>query len=180
MPSETPQMHSFSYTPTNSIPNQEIGRFPSHMISDNMLSRQLVGHQQNQNEHWATDTLDTAKRHFEEARRLTYASGKVTQSTTKVPIKEVKMNTRRIVQIYVADPDDQVPLDKALLYKGDPFLTDLTDQELWYGIGLPDLLKTHNDYRITVVNKKVKERTENLETIRIKDLSMLVVTLAQF
>lgn len=90
------------------------------------------------------------------------------------------MNIRRMVQMYVVDPDEQVPLDKSTLYKCDPFLTDLTDQELWYGINLPNLLKGHNDYRITLVNKKVKERTEFLEVIRIKDLSMLVVTLAEF
>src|SRR5690349_21017651 len=40
-------------------------------------------------------------------------------------------NQRRIIQVFIADPDQNVPLDSALLYRGDQKLTDLTDQELF-------------------------------------------------
>lgn len=97
-----------------------------------------------------------------------------------MPREEVKMSSRRMVQVYIVDPDEQVPVSDSLVYKGDPKLTDLTDQELFYEIDILNLLKAHNTFRVTLFNKKVKERQERLEPIRIRDLSMLVVTLAEF
>lgn len=87
---------------------------------------------------------------------------------------------RRLVQIFIADPDDNVPLDQCLLYSGEQQLTDLTDQELFFEVDVRTMLETHNVKRIKLVNKAVKERTEHLEPARVRDLKMTVVTVAQF
>lgn len=88
--------------------------------------------------------------------------------------------SRRIVKVIIIDPDDRVPLDKCILFSGDEKLTDLTDQELFFEVEIKSLLDKHNEYRKTVVDKKVKERTENLEPIKIRDLRMVVVDVAKF
>jgi hypothetical protein len=97
-------------------------------------------------------------------------------------IKEVQMTTtpRRLVQVYIADPDENIPLDKSLLYQGEQKLTDLTDQELFFEIDMAVILKKHNEMRVKQINKKVKERTEHLEPARIRDLKMVVVENAKF
>jgi len=87
---------------------------------------------------------------------------------------------RRIVKVFVVDPDQNVPLDKSIIYRGEEKMTDLTDQELYFELELGALLKAHNEYRVTLVNKAVKERTEHLEPARIRDLSMTIVTVAEF
>ena len=87
---------------------------------------------------------------------------------------------RRIVKVFVVDPDENVPLEKSIIYRGDEKMTDLTDQELYFELELGALLKAHNEYRVTLINKAVKERTEHLEPARIRDLSMTIVTVATF
>lgn len=87
---------------------------------------------------------------------------------------------RRLIQIFIADPDENVPLDQCLLYSGEQKLTDLTDQELFFDVDIKGMLDRHNQARIKMVNKSVKERTENLEPARVRDLKMTVVTIAQF
>lgn len=86
----------------------------------------------------------------------------------------------RLVQVLIADPNDNIPLDRRLLYKGDQKLTDLTDQELYFEIDIKSLLDKHNALRTTLVNKLIKDRTEHLEPARIRDLKMVVVLIAQF
>ena len=90
------------------------------------------------------------------------------------------MSTRRLVQVFVADPNENIPLDKCLLYKGDLKLTDCNDQELFFEIDIKTILDTHNKVRAATVNKAVKERTEYLEPARIRDLRMTVVEVAKF
>lgn len=87
---------------------------------------------------------------------------------------------RRLVQIFIADTNENVPLADALLYKGDAKFTDLTDQELFFEIDINSILKAHNDKRVKMVNKAVKERVEHLEAARIRDLKMTVVNIATF
>lgn len=82
----------------------------------------------------------------------------------------------RIVQIYIADTYDSIPLDKRLLYEGKPFFTDLTDQELFFTLDVNGILTKHNEYRTTVRDKRVKDREEMLEPARVRDLKMVVVT----
>lgn len=98
-------------------------------------------------------------------------------ATTK---KEPAMPARRIVQVYIADPSEDVPLANAVLYTGKQQMTDLTDQELFFEIDIRDLLAEHNEKRAKIINKKVKDRTEYLEPVKVRDLKMVVVTVASF
>lgn len=88
--------------------------------------------------------------------------------------------TRRLVQIFIADPDENVSLNQCLLHSGEQQLTDLTDQELFFEVDIRALLESHNAKRAKLVNKAVKERVEYLEPARVRDLKMTVVTIAQF
>ncbi len=94
--------------------------------------------------------------------------------------QEEQKVTRRLVQVFIADPDESVPLERSMLYSGSQKLTDCNDQELFFEIDIKSALESHNVYRRTLVNKKVKERTEQLEPARIRDLKMVVVTVATF
>jgi hypothetical protein len=87
---------------------------------------------------------------------------------------------RRLVQVFIADPDENVPMADCLLFKGEQKLTDLTDQELFFEVDIKSILDKHNEKRVKLVNKKVKERTEHLEPVKIRDLKMVVVNVAQF
>lgn len=93
------------------------------------------------------------------------------------------MSNARIVKVFIADPNENLPLDKRVLHSGEEKLTDLTDQELFFEVPINDMLKKHNEYRVTVVDKKQAEkfgRDIMLEPVRIKDLKMVVVTVASF
>jgi hypothetical protein len=87
---------------------------------------------------------------------------------------------RRLVQVFIADPDENLPLDQALLYSGEQKFTDATDQELFFEIDMKSVLTKHNENRVKIVNKKVKDRTEYLEPAKIRDLKMVVVNVATF
>ena len=92
-------------------------------------------------------------------------------------------NQTRIICVYVADTDDNIEVEKRLLYTGDEKLTDATDQELFYDVPINDLLTKHNEFRKTVTDKKQSEkfgRDVKLEPIRIRDLKMTIVTIASF
>ena len=98
-----------------------------------------------------------------------------------INIKEnVQMATRRLVQVFIADPNENVPLEESLLYSGEQKLTDATDQELFFEIDIKGVLDKHNAKRAKMVDKKVKERTEYLEPAKIRDLKMVVVNVAAF
>ena len=89
----------------------------------------------------------------------------------------------RIVKVFIADPSESLPLDKRVIYTGEEKLTDLTDQELFFEVEINALLKAHNDFRVTVNDKVQTEkfgREIKLEPARIRDLKMVVVTIAQF
>ena len=92
--------------------------------------------------------------------------------------KGLPMATRRVVQVFIADPNDNIPLDDCLLFKGEEKLTDATDQELFFELDIKDLLEKHNEKRVKVIDKKVKDRTEYLEAAKVRDLKMVVVTVA--
>lgn len=89
-------------------------------------------------------------------------------------------NARRLVQVFIADPNDNIPVEQCLLYSGEQKLTDLTDQELFFEIDIKAMLAAHNEKRVKIVDKTVKERTEYLEAARVRDLKMVVATLATF
>lgn len=88
---------------------------------------------------------------------------------------------RRMVQIFIVDPEDSVPLDQCLVYKSEPAITDMDDQELL--LNIPDLLGIigkYNEQRIKLRNKSVKERVENLDPARLRDLKVHISILAKF
>lgn len=119
---------------------------------------------------------------FVERRPLTFAQPDRhrQENEIKEPVNKMANPSRRIVKVIIIDPDDRVPLDKCILYSGEEKLTDLTDQELFFEVEIKSLLDKHNTYRKTVVDKTVKERTENLDAIKIRDLRMVVVDVAKF
>lgn len=99
-------------------------------------------------------------------------------------IKEKDMaDKRRIVQVFICDPNDNIPLDKALLSQGEQKLTDATDQELFYEISIKELLDKHNALRAKTLDKSATKKAGKdvfLEPIRIRDLKMIVTTVAEF
>lgn len=94
--------------------------------------------------------------------------------------KMAAKNQRRMVQVFIMDPDPAVPLNDAMVYRGDQHLTEATDQELFFELPMKQLLDEHNARRSKVINKKVLDRTEYLEPTRIGNLSMVVVNVAVF
>lgn len=151
---ETPQI--FSYTTSNTLYN------PSTFTIDNL---NLTTTQMAQQGFYPV---------FPDANTIVPAA--------KPAKKEPPMATpkRRIVQVFIADTNENIPLEKSILYKGDQKLTDATDQELFFEIDIKAILEQYNAYRTTVRDKKVKEREEFLEPVKIRDLKMVVVTVAEF
>lgn len=91
--------------------------------------------------------------------------------------------TRRIVQVFIADPNENVPLESSVLYSGEQKLTDLTDSELFFEAPIVEKLKAHNEKRVTWLDKEASKRAGKdvlLDAARIRDLKMVVVTIAQF
>ena len=98
-------------------------------------------------------------------------------------LTQSSMSTRRIVQVFIADPDINVPLESALLFKSEPKFTDATDQELYFEVPITDLLKAHNEKRKTWLDKDASRKAGKdiaLEPAKIRDLKMVVVNIAQF
>lgn len=99
------------------------------------------------------------------------------------PPTSMPTTARRLVQVFIADTDANVPLDNAMLYRGEPVFTDSTDQELYFDIPVAALLKEHNAKRITWPDKEASRKAGKdivLEPAKIRDLKMVVVTIAQF
>lgn len=90
------------------------------------------------------------------------------------------VSKRRLVRVLVVDPDENVPTDKCLLHSGAEQFTDATDQELFFDIDIRSILAAHNEYRVTLTEKGKSEKAKKLEAARIRDLKMVVVTLAEF
>lgn len=95
------------------------------------------------------------------------------------PKEEVPMSERRLVRVLMIDPHESVPTESALLYDSKELFTDKTNQELFFDIPIAEILKTHNEARTKIIDKAVKDRTQYLEPVRIRDLRMLVVDIAK-
>ena len=107
----------------------------------------------------------------------------VAAGTPNLPKRVAFMPAMRIVKVIIADIDENLPLDRRLLYTGDEQLTDLTDQELFYEVGITELLAEHNARRAKTFDKIATNklgRDVMLEPVRIRDLKMVVVTVASF
>lgn len=90
---------------------------------------------------------------------------------------------KRVVKVFVADPDPKVPADKSLLYTGTEHVTDLTDQELFFEVDIKPLLEKHNTERAKLVDKEASTKFGKevfLEPVKIRDLRMTVVVVAAF
>ncbi len=97
--------------------------------------------------------------------------------------EEMSEGTRRIVQVFIVDPHEDVPLDKCLLYKSDQQFTDLTDPELYFELNIKEILAAHNNLRRKFLDKDATRKSGkdiNLEPIKVRDLKMAVVTIAKF
>jgi hypothetical protein len=90
-------------------------------------------------------------------------------------------NKLRVVRIFLVDPDERIPVDKRILHKTEEMITDATDQELFHGIPVADLLKDHNMLRATIEWEDGEGKSKTgIKDARIRDLVMSVTTIAQF
>jgi len=133
-----------------------------------------------------SDLLEEAQAQWNPYARAHNALPAVLNLPTPQPTTDATMpNTtpRRLVQVFIADTDSNVPLESALLYKGEPQFTDSTDQELYFEIPVSALLGAHNEKRKGWLDKEATRKAGKdifLEPAKIRDLKMVVVTIAAF
>ncbi len=77
---------------------------------------------------------------------------------------------KRYVSVWVLDQDENVPLDKSILYEKVMFFADKTKDEIKADIPLTKLLDKHNDYRVTLKDKNDKP----LKKVRLRDISVVI------
>jgi hypothetical protein len=88
------------------------------------------------------------------------------------------MSRHRIMEFYLIDLNESIPIEKSIIYHGERRVTDKTDEEIWIEIGVDEILKKYNEYRVTVVNKHLSEnsgRDVYLEPIEFRDVIRRVV-----
>lgn len=167
---EMPAISAYSYTSNTVDPLAAAGMFAPQQLNQGMLQQQL-----NQ----AVDTTAGAAAVGGTTARRLGASPIARRQPEE--IKMAAATGRRYVQIFIADPDPKVPLDKCLLYSSESKMTDLTDEELYFEVEIKRILDEHNEkVRTVTIDKSIKDRTQYLEPTRIRDLRMTVVTIAQF
>lgn len=88
--------------------------------------------------------------------------------------------SKRLVRVLIVDPDELVPVDQSLLHDSKEMLTELDDQELYFEIDIKGEMAAHNERRAKIRDPEVKDREEFLEPVRVRDLRMMVVTIAEF
>ena len=123
---------------------------------------------------------DRYVRHIHHQNPFLYQADEYKPEEVSVANTQPTKPVRRVVQVFIADPNENVPLEQSLLYQGEVKVTDLTDQELFFEIDIKTILTAYNEKRVKIINKKVKDRTEYLEPVKIRDLKMVVVTVASF
>ncbi len=77
---------------------------------------------------------------------------------------------KRYISVWVIDQDENVPLDRSILYEKAMFFTDKTPDEIRADIPLANLLKKHNEYRITLKGKDDKI----LKPVRLRDIQIVI------
>lgn len=137
---------------------------------------------------WPTNDFDVRRaeeqaKNKEFARQLDALAKVRVEKPTPIMKGNIAMPNLRIVRVFIVDRDDKLPLESRVLYSGEEKLTDLTDQELFFEVNINEALKAHNELRSKTLNKAATEKLGKdvmLEPIRIRDLSMCVVTVASF
>lgn len=89
----------------------------------------------------------------------------------------------RIVRVFVADPDESLPVAARVLYSGEEKLTDLTDGELFFELPVQELLASHNAVRAQTSDREQSKnfgRDIMLEPVKVRDLKMVIVDVAKF
>jgi hypothetical protein len=137
---------------------------------------------------WGEISISSSKLSYEGEGQVLIASAKQFDSNPK----------RRIIKVYVVDPNSNVPMDKCILYQSNEYLTDLTDQEIFFGLkfyhpkrtiidvptlNIEDFLKEYNRDRIKFLDKKLSRETGRdvyLEPVKIRELKMVIVNIATF
>lgn len=167
------------------IPNIGASAYTSSATAlGNMHPMSMVNVSRTAGHGWVND-LDTTNANWtpaidEKVRRFIHDYKNQSQAHIAQETTIMSQVNRRIVKVYIVDTDENVPLEQSVLYEGKEKLTDMTDQELFFEIDIKPILDKHNKERTKIVNKKVKDRTEYLEAARIRELKMVVVTIAQF
>ncbi len=114
-----------------------------------------------------TSTADTT---------MTWANPGITLSTSRVPSGQIVYAKdeilKRYISIWIIDQDENVPLDKSILYEKAMVFTDKTADEIRAGIPLLNLLETHNQKRLLLKDKEDKP----LKKIRLRDLQIVIKT----
>lgn len=127
---------------------------------------------------YITDSTDSMGEALVRAARFARSARTIT--FPKPEEEDLAAPTKRLVRVIIADADDNIPVEDALLYSGHETFTDKTDQELFFDIPIGELLKAHNEKRVKIRDKDVRDREEFLEPARIRDLDMVVLTIAAF
>lgn len=170
------------------ITNSNYGSYGSNTV--NLLSTGIDSHGGLIGAAWIDkiplETLtERMKRHQQRTPKNVFAG--YDEIDTEPPTTTENMSNKkakRLVQVYVVDPHPDVPLDKSILYsQPTPILTDATDQELFFQIDMKQILHDHNGVRVKTVDKEASKSFNKevyLEPVRIRDLVMNILTIAQF
>lgn len=101
-----------------------------------------------------------------------------------ISLEEEKMEeTRRLIQVVVIDPDERLDDGDSLLYLGEVKFTSASDQELYFELGIKEILEDHNSKRKILLDEETSAKAGReiyLKPIRIRDLRMQVIQFAAF
>lgn len=133
----------------------------------------------------ALETLESIEKKLNRLNPVHAAAQAMAFNPQPQPKAETPIMTsqRRIVQVFIADTNDNVPLDDSVLYQGKEKLTDLNDMELYFEVPMQEILKAHNEKRVKWLDKEATKRSGKdvfLEAVKIRDLKMAVVVVATF
>lgn len=99
-------------------------------------------------------------------------------------VKRNEEGKKRLVWVAVVDPHPDLDSVSSVVFLADmPYVTDDTDQEIWMGLDIQEILDAHNAVRVTMLDKEATRtagRDIFLEPARIRDLSFAVIPLATF
>jgi hypothetical protein len=88
---------------------------------------------------------------------------------------------RRLVEICIVDPDEDLPAEQSVVYQGERKMTDLIDSELFFELDISEMVKRHNEVRSGVlVDDKFTGNKVPLKPVKVRDLRMTVITIASF